>query len=572
MVVDRAKGRLTMMASTEGGMEIEEVAAKTPDKILRETLDPVVGLGGWQARRLAFGLGLAKEQVGQAVSFMTGLARCFVESDCSLAEINPLVVQKDGKLLALDAKIGLDDNGLFRHPELRELRDPTEEDPREVEAAKYDLSYIALEGNIGCMVNGAGLAMATMDSVKAAGGEPANFLDVGGGADAKKVAAAFRILLSDAAVKAIFINIFGGILRCDVLAEGVVVAAREGRAQGAARRPHGRHERRARQADPRGVEARHHLRDGHGGRRQEGGRRGGAVMSVLVGKKTRVLTQGITGATGQLHTRLCREYGTQMVAGVTPGRGGTDFEGIPIFDTVSAAVQATGADASVIYVPPGGAGDAIMEAADAGIPLVVCITEGVPVLDMVRVKRFLEGRPTRLIGPNCPGVITPGECKIGIMPGYIHKPGRIGVVSRSGTLTYEAVFQLTNLGIGQSTCIGIGGDPIIGTGFVDALRLFQDDPNTDGVIMIGEIGGNAEEDAAAFIKANMTKPVVGFIAGQTAPKGKRMGHAGAIIAGGKGTAGEKIAAFRAAGVTVSPTPAELGVTMQRVLREKGLLK
>ena len=220
-------------------------------------------------------------------------------------------------------------------------------------------------------------------------------------------------------------------------------------------------------------------------------------MSVLVGKQTRVLTQGITGATGQLHTRLCREYGTQMVAGVTPGRGGTDFEGIPIFDTVSAAVQATGADASVIYVPPGGAADAIMEAADADIALVVCITEGVPVLDMVRVKRFLEGRPTRLIGPNCPGVITPGACKIGIMPGYIHRPGRIGVVSRSGTLTYEAVFQLTNLGIGQSTCIGIGGDPIIGTGFVDALRLFQDDPGTDGVIMIGEIGGNAEEDAAA---------------------------------------------------------------------------
>ena len=227
MVVDRARGRVTVMASTEGGVEIEEVAAKTPEKILRETLDPVVGLGAWQARRLAFGLGLTKEQVGAAVSFMTGLARCFVEADCSLAEINPLVVQKDGRLLALDAKIGLDDNGLFRHADLRELRDPTEEDPREVEAAKFDLSYIALEGNIGCMVNGAGLAMATMDSVKAAGGEPANFLDVGGGADAKKVAAAFRILLSDAAVKAIFINIFGGILRCDVLAEGVVVAARK---------------------------------------------------------------------------------------------------------------------------------------------------------------------------------------------------------------------------------------------------------------------------------------------------------------------------------------------------------
>src|SRR5499426_3888276 len=295
-------------------------------------------------------------------------------------------------------------------------------------------------------------------------------------------------------------------------------------------------------------------------------------MSVLVGKQTRVLTQGITGATGQLHTRACREYGTEMVAGVTPGRGGTEFEGIPIFDTVTRAVKETGANASVIYVPPAGAADAILEAADAGIPLVICITEGVPVLDMVRVARWLEGRPTRLIGPNCPGVITPGQCKIGIMPGYIHTPGRVGVVSRSGTLTYEAVYQLTQLGIGQSTCIGIGGDPIIGTGFIDALRLFQDDTGTDAVIMIGEIGGTAEEEAAAFIQAHVTKPVVSFIAGQTAPKGKRMGHAGAIIAGGKGTAAEKIAAFRAAGVAVAPSPAELGATMERVLREKGAVR
>jgi succinyl-CoA synthetase alpha subunit len=294
-------------------------------------------------------------------------------------------------------------------------------------------------------------------------------------------------------------------------------------------------------------------------------------MSVLVSSATRVLTQGITGATGQLHTRLCREYGSQMVAGVTPGRGGTDFEGIPIFDTVQQAVKQTGANASVIYVPPPGAADAILEAADAGIPLVVCITEGVPVLDMVRVKRALEGTATRLIGPNCPGVITPGQCKIGIMPGYIHKPGRVGVVSRSGTLTYEAVFQLTQLGIGQSTCIGIGGDPIIGTGFIDALRLFQDDAGTDAVIMIGEIGGTAEEEAAAFITAHVTKPVVSFIAGQTAPKGKRMGHAGAIIAGGKGTAGEKMAALEAAGVSLSASPARLGATMQDVLRKAGKL-
>ena len=292
-------------------------------------------------------------------------------------------------------------------------------------------------------------------------------------------------------------------------------------------------------------------------------------MSILVNRRTRVVTQGITGSTGQFHTRACKEYGTQMVAGVTPGKGGSDFDGIPIFDTVTQAVAATGANASVIYVPPPFAADAIMEAADAGLALVVCITEGIPVLDMVRVKRYLDGRQTRLIGPNCPGVITPGECKIGIMPGYIHKPGTIGVVSRSGTLTYEAVHQLTSVGLGQSTCIGIGGDPISGTGFIDVLRLFQDDPTTEGVILIGEIGGSAEEQAAEFIRTQMTKPVVGFVAGQTAPPGKRMGHAGAIIAGGRGTAADKIKAFEAAGIRVAKSPAELGSTMAAALTERG---
>ena len=288
-------------------------------------------------------------------------------------------------------------------------------------------------------------------------------------------------------------------------------------------------------------------------------------MSILVNRETRVVTQGITGSTGQLHTRACREYGTQMVAGVTPGRGGTDFEGIPIFNTVAESVAATGANASVIYVPPPFAADAILEAVDAELPLVICITEGIPILDMIRVKRYMAGKASRLIGPNCPGVITPGECKIGIMPGYIHKTGNIGVVSRSGTLTYEAVHQLTQLGIGQSSCVGIGGDPVNGTGFVDVLRLFQDDPQTEGVVLIGEIGGSAEEDAAAFIQAHMTKPVAAFIAGQTAPKGKRMGHAGAIIAGGSGTAAEKIRAFEQAGVHTIPSPAEMGVTMARAM-------
>lgn len=288
-------------------------------------------------------------------------------------------------------------------------------------------------------------------------------------------------------------------------------------------------------------------------------------MAILVNKNTRVLTQGITGATGQFHTRACKEYGTQMVAGVTPGKGGTSFEGIPIFDTVERAVRETGANASVIYVPPPFAADAILESTDAGIPLIICITEGVPVRDMVKVKRYLTGRSSRLLGPNCPGTITPGECKIGIMPGHIHKPGHIGVVSRSGTLTYEAVDQLTRLNMGQSTCVGIGGDPVHGFEFVDVLALFKSDPGTEAVVMIGEIGGSAEEEAAAWIKANMKKPVVGFIAGQTAPPGKRMGHAGAIISGGKGTAREKIAAMTSAGIRMASSPATIGRTMQEAL-------
>ena len=288
-------------------------------------------------------------------------------------------------------------------------------------------------------------------------------------------------------------------------------------------------------------------------------------MSVLINKNTKVLTQGITGSTGQFHTKACKEYGSQMVAGVTPGKGGQDFEGIPIFDTVLQAKQKTGANVSVIYVPPPFAADAILEAVDADLDLVICITEGIPVTDMIKVKRAMEGKRTRLIGPNCPGVITPGECKIGIMPGSIHKPGKVGVVSRSGTLTYEAVYQLTQLGIGQSTCIGIGGDPVNGTNFIDCLKLFNEDPNTEAIVMIGEIGGSAEEEAAAYVKANVKKPVVGFIGGMTAPEGKRMGHAGAIISGGKGTAKEKIAALEAAGIKVSRSPAEIGKTLKGLI-------
>jgi succinyl-CoA synthetase alpha subunit len=282
------------------------------------------------------------------------------------------------------------------------------------------------------------------------------------------------------------------------------------------------------------------------------------LMSILVNKETRLVVQGITGREGTFHTRQMKDYGTNVVAGVTPNKGGTVHEDIPVFDTVAQAVAATGANVSVIYVPPAFGADAIMEAAEAGITLIVCITEGIPTVDMMRAFDFVKKRGTRLIGPNCPGVITPGECKVGIMPAHIHRPGRIGVVSRSGTLTYEAVHQLTQLGLGQSTCVGIGGDPIIGLRFVDVLRLFQADPDTDAVVMIGEIGGTDEETATAFVRQEMTKPVIGFVAGRTAPPGRRMGHAGAIIAGGKGTAAEKMEAMRAAGMHVVESPADIG--------------
>jgi succinyl-CoA synthetase alpha subunit len=288
-------------------------------------------------------------------------------------------------------------------------------------------------------------------------------------------------------------------------------------------------------------------------------------VSILVDKTTRVVVQGITGKEGAFHAARCKEYGTNVVGGVTPGKGGTTHEGFAVWNTVAEAVAKAGADCALIFVPPAAAADAIMEAAAAGMPLVICITEGIPVADMVRAKEFVLGTTSRLIGPNCPGVITPGQAKIGIMPGHIHKPGNVGVLSRSGTLTYEVVGQLTSRGIGQSTCVGIGGDPVNGTSFIDVLKLFNDDPDTHAIMMIGEIGGTAEEDAAAYIKTHVKKPVVGFICGQTAPPGRRMGHAGAIIAGGKGTAAEKMTALQGAGVTVVRSPADMGATVAKVI-------
>jgi len=291
-------------------------------------------------------------------------------------------------------------------------------------------------------------------------------------------------------------------------------------------------------------------------------------MSILIDKDTRVICQGITGKVGQFHTRGCKEYGTKMVGGVTPGKGGETVEGVPVFDTVYEAVEKTGANATMIFVPPAFTADAILEAVDAGIATVVAITEGVPVVDMVRVYDVVKRSKSVLVGPNCPGVITPDQCKIGIMPGYIHKAGPVGVMSRSGTLTYEAVFQLSGLGLGQSTCVGLGGDPIVGTSFIDLLKMFEADPKTEAILMMGEIGGTAEEEAAAYVKKHVTKPVAAFIAGRAAPPGKRMGHAGAIISGGKGTAAEKVAALEAAGIAVAESPADMGTAMVRAIKAK----
>ncbi|WP_153556194.1 succinate--CoA ligase subunit alpha [Roseimaritima sediminicola] len=292
-------------------------------------------------------------------------------------------------------------------------------------------------------------------------------------------------------------------------------------------------------------------------------------MSILVNSETRVLCQGITGSAGGFHTRGCKEYGTKMVGGVTPGKGGQTAEGLPVFDTVEEAVQETGADATMIFVPPPFAADAILEALDAGIRIIAAITEGVPVLDMVRVYEKVRASDAVLIGPNCPGLITPGECKIGIMPGYIHQPGKVGVMSRSGTLTYEAVWQTSSLKLGQSTCVGLGGDPIVGTNYIDLFKLYENDPQTEAILMIGEIGGSAEEEAAAYVKEHVSKPVAAFIAGRTAPPGKRMGHAGAIISGGKGTATEKVAALEDAGIVVAPTPADMGAAVKEAIDRQG---
>ncbi|KAG4065947.1 hypothetical protein HA402_006800, partial [Bradysia odoriphaga] len=415
------------------------------------TIDPLAGPQPYQGRELAFKLGLTGKQVGQFAKIFMGLATLFLERDLAMVEINPLVITKQGDLICLDGKLGADGNALFRQSELREMRDLSQEDERESRAAQWELNYVALDGNIGCMVNGAGLAMGTMDIVNLHGGEPANFLDVGGGATKERVTEAFKIILSDDKVKAVLVNIFGGIVRCDLIADGIIGAVAEvGVNVPVVVRLEGNNaELGAKKLADSGLNiiAATSLTD--------------AAQQVVAAVE--VICQGFTGSQGTFHSEQAIAYGTKMVGGVTPGKGGTQHLGLPVFNTVREAVEATGATASVIYVPAPFCKDSILEAIDAGIKLIITITEGIPTLDMLTVKVKLD------------------EAGIGIMPGHIHLPGKVGIVSRSGTLTYEAVKQTTDAGFGQSTCVGIGGDPIPGSNFIDILKLFQEDPKTEAI-------------------------------------------------------------------------------------------
>ena len=582
LVTDRATQKVAFIASSEGGMDIEEVAHATPEKIITDFIDPLTGLDRRAgARRSPRPSACPKARTRRPSTCSRSSTSCYMDTDASLVEINPLNCDSKGNLIALDAKFNFDANALFRHPEIVAYRDLDEEDPAEIEASKFDLAYISLDGNIGCLVNGAGLAMATMDTIKLFGGEPANFLDVGGGATAEKVTEAFKIMLKNPNVKGILVNIFGGIMKCDTIAEGVIAACKAVNLQRAAGRAHEGHERRPGQEDAGRLRPAHHRRRHDGRSRHQDRRR--RRLSPAKESSTCRSTSTKTPRSSPRASRARPGSSTPAAAATTPtartlrrrrepeeGRRGLRRH--PHLRHRQGSRKARPAPPSrVIYVPPAGAAAAIWEAVEADLDLVVCITEGIPVRDMLMVRNKMKakeaagGKKTLLLGPNCPGLITPDEIKIGIMPGHIHRKGRIGVVRRSGTLTYEAVAQLTEIGLGQSSAVGIGGDPINGLKHIDVMKAFNDDPDTDAVIMIGEIGGPDEADAARWCKDNMKKPIVGFIAGVTAPAGKRMGHAGALISGGADTADAKLEIMEECGFTVTRNPSEMGKLLKGLL-------
>ena len=495
------------------------------------------------------------------------LAEVAREEDATLIEVNPLIVTADRDVVALDAKVTIDGNSLFRHEDLAEIAD-TVDDPQEQMAKEKGLTYVKLDGNVGILANGAGLCMSTLDVVAQAGGAPANFLDAGGGSKADAIVNALEVIKSDAKVTAILFNIFGGITRCDEIAKGIVTASQqidlgmplvvrldgtnfeEGLAILAeANLPNLHQEKTMLDAARRVVEL--------------AGRR---LMSIIVDEGTKLAVSGLTGREGSFHGLRNKAYGTDLVAGVTPGKGGQDVEGTPVFDTIKEAVDEAGANTSMIFVPARFAAPAINEAIDSGVETVIAITEGIPVLDMLSTYWKAKEAGVRLIGPNCPGVLSPGKANVGIIPDRFFDPGPIGVVSKSGTLTYQIGNELKQAGTGNSSIVGIGGDPIVGSDFIDILKLYEADPDTELIVMVGEIGGDAEERAAEFIAAEVSKPVVAYIAGFTAPPGKQMGHAGAIISGSSGTAQAKKDALEAKGVRVGESPTETAAIAVETLR------
>jgi succinyl-CoA synthetase alpha subunit len=571
VTLDRQSRAFCVTAGRTGGVDIESC---DPETILIEHAKPDVGLAPFQLRNIIFHLALPKELRGPFFTLLSNLFTCCLKHRLLLAEINPLVITTDGALLALDGKVEIDGHQVGIDPALNRFFEPAHLSPEENRSREAGLSYHKLDGYVGLMVNGAGLAMASMDILNYSGLEAANFLDLGGGADSGAMRTALDILFDDPGVGMVFINIFGGILSCHKVAQSMLEAlegkaprkpivvrfAGNGSAQGlellrAAALP-GLH------LCPDLASARVALEGLKAGK-------GGTVHAPLHVASTapllparprseskpfplpegcRILIQGLTGKQGQLHCRLMQEYGSNVVAGVTPGKGGTEILGVPVFDTVREATRAMAIDASIIFVPSAMAPDAVLEAAAAGIGWVVCITDGIPQLDMLRALERLKGGATKVIGPNCPGLVLPGKTKIGIMPGDIFTPGPVAVFSRSGTLTYECVDRLTRAGIGQSVCVGIGGDPFVGTSFTDLCKLVRHDPDTKAVVILGEIGGKAEEELGRYMQeSGFELPVFGCIAGRTAPPGKRLGHAGAILEKGAGGIEVKLQAMADSG-------------------------
>lgn len=571
VTLDRQSRSLCVTAGRFGGVDIESC---DPQTILVEHALPDSGLAPFQIRNIFFHLGLPKDLMKPFFALLSNLFECCLRHRLLLAEINPLVVTESGELLALDGKVEIDGHRVGIDPSLNRFFEPLHLSDEENRSREAGLSYHKLDGHVGLMVNGAGLAMASMDILNYSGLAAANFLDLGGGADSGAMRTALDILFDDSRVDMVFINIFGGILSCHKVAQSMLQAldgkeprkpivvrfAGNGSADGLAL---------LRGAALNGLHLCPDLASARAALERLKGGRGQVTHSPLAVQSAspvlpvrprradaafplpdgcRILVQGLTGKQGQLHCRLMQEYGANVVAGVTPGKGGTEVLGVPVFDTVREAAKATPIDASIIFVPGALAPDAVQEAAAAGIGWVVCITDGIPQLDMLRALERIKGGPTRVIGPNCPGLVMPGKTKIGIMPGDIFTPGPVAVFSRSGTLTYECVDRLTRAGIGQSVCVGIGGDPFAGTSFTDLCKLVRHDPQTRAVVILGEIGGQAEEELGQYMReSGFELPVFGFIAGRTAPPGKRLGHAGAILEQGGGGIEVKLRAMAEAG-------------------------